>query len=546
MNAPGAPFVEAVRRFADAVLDLGRDAYGGRRTPLFVDGLSLDGREPVRWRSQGEDWVLSNLASQQVLLRVLDGLSALAGEARYREAALDAVRFALAELRVGDLLCWGGHMAFDLERKKPVLAVGKGDPGEEELAPRPLHELKSHYPYWELFWEADPAETRRFIEGYWEAHVLDWETLEFSRHGAPGKRPAKEVEGGVWGRSSVGGPVFFRGRGLTFMNAGSDLYYAAGMLHSLGGDEGPLVWAKRLARRYVETRHPATGLGGYQFSISITSFRGDRAVEQLGGQLARHDPIEARVCMPGRILTIIGHAALCRMRLFEVLGPAGRELLDWAVEDLLAFGRHSYDPATNQLHPLLTDGTRLTGLVLEKDGYYGKKGAVLGPLAADSLLLWSYAKAFRLSRAAGLWNVARGVALGCGFGDIGAVGGSDARLEAGTRSADPRAIFAFLELFDATANESYLALARAIGENILEGCIFGGLFAESATHRFTRLDRLEPLALLHLASALRGEPGSVPAYCGGAGYFEAEHDGAGLRQDGRFIYAQRLAAPGPS
>ena len=49
-----------------------------------------------------------------------------------------------------------------------------------------------------------------------------------------------------------GGPIFFVGRGLTFINCGSDLYYAAGLLHHFTGEAPPLVWAKRLNERFLE------------------------------------------------------------------------------------------------------------------------------------------------------------------------------------------------------------------------------------------------------------------------------------------------------
>ena len=32
----------------------------------------------------------------------------------------------------------------------------------------------------------DPGSARRFVEGFWNAHVLDWSTLEISRHGEYG------------------------------------------------------------------------------------------------------------------------------------------------------------------------------------------------------------------------------------------------------------------------------------------------------------------------------------------------------------------------
>lgn len=101
------PYIDAVRQFADTVTERGRDVYGDMQTPLFVDGLHAESLEPVRWKCRGETWVLSNFASQQPLLRTLDGLSAVTEEPRYREAAEDATRYALQETRgPSGLLNW--------------------------------------------------------------------------------------------------------------------------------------------------------------------------------------------------------------------------------------------------------------------------------------------------------------------------------------------------------------------------------------------------------------------------------------------------------
>jgi hypothetical protein len=93
------PYLDAVRSFADTVTGRGRDVYGDRQTPLFADGLHARNLEPVRWMCRGETWVLCNFASQQPLLRTLDGLSAVTGEPRYRQAAEEATRYALKHLR---------------------------------------------------------------------------------------------------------------------------------------------------------------------------------------------------------------------------------------------------------------------------------------------------------------------------------------------------------------------------------------------------------------------------------------------------------------
>jgi len=73
----GNKYLKAVRNFADTVIEKGCDTYGEKDTPLFVDGLHAQSLKPVIWKKDGQSWVLSNFASQQPLIRILDGRSTL-------------------------------------------------------------------------------------------------------------------------------------------------------------------------------------------------------------------------------------------------------------------------------------------------------------------------------------------------------------------------------------------------------------------------------------------------------------------------------------
>ena len=79
-------YLKAVQNFADTVIEKGRDTYGSKHTPLFVDGLHVKSLKPVIWKKDGQSWLLSNFASQQPLIRTLDGLSALTMDTKYRRA----------------------------------------------------------------------------------------------------------------------------------------------------------------------------------------------------------------------------------------------------------------------------------------------------------------------------------------------------------------------------------------------------------------------------------------------------------------------------
>ena len=83
-----------MREFADNVLKYGRDTYGPKHTPLFVDGLNIHTYEPVKWIDpDGTMSILSNLARQQNLCRTLDGLSKITDDHKYRQAAMEAIQY---------------------------------------------------------------------------------------------------------------------------------------------------------------------------------------------------------------------------------------------------------------------------------------------------------------------------------------------------------------------------------------------------------------------------------------------------------------------
>ncbi len=495
-------FVQAVQAFADDALKYGRDTYGPKHTPLFVDGINMETHEPVMWKSAtGHAWVLSDLGNQQIFFRTLTGLSALTGDPKYKQAAVDATRYAFENLIEDGFLAWGGHMAYNASDDVTVFAEDKSK----------VHELKSTYPFYELMWEIDPRTTKALIENMWNGHILDWSILDFNRHGVPRK------PGLLWRNKYKGGPVFFWGKGLTFINAGSDLVYAAAMLSKFTGDPEPLVWAKRLAHRYVETRDPKTGIGGYQFSQmasarcdDVGKIRGDRAQYFFAEDFRGHHVVEGTL-FPGHGNTPEVRPQICEMLLGESLGSRGSEFIEWARQELTAWGKSAYRAKDNTFIPMLTDGTSMEGYVIKKDGYYGPKGRVLTAGKAGAIDFWTYALGYRITGDEFLWQMTRSITNANHFEE----------------SADPTALLGFLELYRKTKDRSYLQSAERVGDNILAA----GRFRKG----WVKFDRVEPLALLELAAAVRDRPQLVPAYNGGAGFFSATYADQGNKYD-EFLY----------
>ncbi|MHC4204954.1 MAG: pectate lyase [Planctomycetota bacterium] len=520
-------YLSAVQTFADNVLKYGKDTYGPKHTPLFVDGLNIHTHEPVEWKRDGNVWILTNLASQQNLFRVLDGLTNLTKDAKYRQAAVEAIEYAFANLRSPNgLLHWGGHIAYDA--RADALCM-------EQYS----HELKCHYPYYELMWQVNPQATRQYLETFWAAHILNWSNLEMNRHGSP-----KKQFGNPWANEFKAEPVFFWGKGLSFLNTGSDLFYAGSMLSKLSGQDEPLIWSKRLAKRYVETRNPKTGIGGYQFNQSRTAscapgVRGDRAQYQYGDDFPGHFVVEGTL-FPCYGSTPAVKPQICQFLLGEALGDSGREFTQWALEELTAWGKVAYRKKDNSFIPMLTDGTSMEGYVCKKDGYFGPKGRVLRAGRAGPMDFWTYALAYRMTGDAFMWEMTRSIARGNDFGDIGAALGDEPHLPDRTNSSAYALVLGFLELHKKTGNDAFLNQAKKIGDNIVKIYFHKGFFVRSQKHLYTKFDAIEPLVLLHLYCTLKPKTVTVPTVWPSSSFFHCPHDGKGRTYDNSVIYSQKI------
>ena len=545
MNTLGhSKYLLAVCHFADQAIAKARDTYGPKHTPLFVDAVHVETRAPAVWHHKGAEWIMSNLANQQIFFRTLVGLSTLTGQQRYRGAAVKALQYAFAHLRSPNgLLHWGGHCLYDAGSDSHV---GEGY----------RHELKASYPFYDLLWQVDSQATRQFVEALWCAHILDWKNLDMNRHGS---FTAEAVD--PWDHQYDGGPVFFLGQGLTFVNAGSDLIYAAALLHKFTNDSRPLLWAKRLARRYVQTRDSSTGLGGYQYSQiskpvsrrdastaveSASRISVDRAQLQFGAEFDDL-AIEGKLLDHRRSLTRYPRFSLCQMALAEALGPAGDEFLHWAHEDLAAFGHHVYDPQDNQCQPMFSDGTRLDPQNVASASHYRSKDIVpyysaksFQPYPARGLFFYAYAKAFRLTRAPFMWEMVRHIARGNDLGNLGDTNGDRSRLHDSSPASDPLLLLGLVELIRTTHRKDLLDLGCRLGDNILDQRCIRGQFVSRPDQIFAKLDAVEPLALLHLESAIRGQAELVPPHPASRPWFHCDYDGLGRTTDLKVIYDQDL------
>ncbi|MHC4642985.1 MAG: hypothetical protein ACYS32_15190 [Planctomycetota bacterium] len=502
-------YLKAVQNFADTVIEKGRDTYGNKHTPLFADGLHAKSLKPVIWKKDGQSWVLCNFASQQPLIRTLDGLSTLTVDTKYRRAAEDATRYALKHLQSPNgLLYWGGHLAWDLEQERPVGQYAG------------IHEVKGHQPYYRLMWEIEPESTRRLMEAIWATHILDWNRLDYNRH-ANTEKPAEPK----WNHEfddNIEVPFPAKGGNLSFANVTPPLMHSGTMLAVLGQDKDALRWTRRLTYRWQQGKHPKTGLCGGQLSYR----KNDRAQDALGHV---HPSInEARIVASYHQTSRYHHLPLVQMQAGETLLKAGgkyadvgREFIAWALEDLKIYARRSYNSDKGKFIAMMIDGTALKWQEAN-EGYYIPNS--FAPRNPDGTLLWGYAMAYRLSKDETHWKMVRQIAQSMGIGDIGLSTGKKQALNFNTVLADWRMIYVLLELYRAEHDRAMLRLASRIADNLLKLQKETGMFPRSGRDYARTGDEI-PLALLHLAAALEGKSDKMPQPVFDSRFFHCEYHG---------------------
>ena len=502
-------YLDAVRTFADRVLQSGKDIYGPQTTPLFVDGLHVTTLEPVKWECRGETWVLSNFASQQPLLRTLDGLTALTSQEKYRQVAEQATGYALQNLTTPNgLLYWGGHLAWDLEKEKPVGQYAD------------VHEMKSHQPYYSLMWRINAPATRKLMETVWMGHILDWSRLDYNRHASVKKPGARNWKHKF--NANIEVPFPTKSSNLSFVNVTPPLLHSSAMLAILDKNRDVLTWTRRLAYRWQQGKDPETGLCGGQLSYR----EHDRAQDALGHV---HPNInEAKIIASYHQTSRYHTLPLAQMQAALALMPAGgkyamigHEFIFWASEDLKTYTQHSYDTKTGQFIALMTDGTPIKWRE-SRSGYYVP--ASFAPRKPDGFILWGYALAFRLTSNEIHWQMVRNILRQFNLGDIGRPGGIVSAIKYDNDHNDWRTIYALLELHQATNDDKFLRLASSIADNILTMQTPTGLFPRSGREWARTGDEI-PLALLHLAAAIMGRGSLLPPPIFDGRFFHCEYHG---------------------
>lgn len=180
-------FLEVVRRYADTMIEYGRDTYGDQKSGLLLSALDRNTLGPLTIRPSppggirredrsGLPWrplVGANPHLDQNLLRILYTLTEITGDRRYSDAADHELEwfFKNTQSPVTGLLPWGEHLCWDVMLDKPV--SGGTDYN---------HEFARPWVLWDRCYQLAPEASKKFALGLWEHQVADHNTGAFDRH----------------------------------------------------------------------------------------------------------------------------------------------------------------------------------------------------------------------------------------------------------------------------------------------------------------------------------------------------------------------------
>lgn len=186
-------WTDVPRRFADQLIEKGRDTYGEVETPLFVSQLDIRTGSPPDVTTSlystekrgGAGPATNNLQFDGGLLRLLYGLSNMSGDPKYASSADAYLGYYLEYLPLpSGYFPWGDHRGYDVFGDEAIEGPG---------------EFKVALPLWDRMYAIYPeAVTRQIIA--LRRHILDEDrSLAFDRHFPPGADPhCTNASPGAW------------------------------------------------------------------------------------------------------------------------------------------------------------------------------------------------------------------------------------------------------------------------------------------------------------------------------------------------------------
>lgn len=573
--------VDILTEFLDEVLKLGADRWNG--TPLISDGYNTLTDMPYEWpfpttTKNPAPAVLSDLASQGNLMRMMDGIGNWIYDDKYKDR-VDAIHHYYVDHYLSpanSLPYWGGHAAVNLKTGTPT----EGEPDTN------THELKDNFVYLDAFGRVDSSLPLTIAQSVWDIHIKDFNTFDFNRHGSFTSKPDLS-----WWNSEFDDeayrPEFVPTLNCGFRLAANDFLYVMAQAYRSSGNVTALKWARRLWKKFADVCDEQTGLGGYMFtsaygcpdvkefpdpidspewiekileynSVYTWTTYGDRAYVQFKDEVVRKGlmtEVEAEAqCREANAMfspsymefsaqpvefilvdELKNAAAKASAEEKDLLLKWIREIEDYNLKRLSNYATLAYNPETNKVKPVWANGVDMTGFIVERPGYYYNQSinyVMREESVTDSMFL-AYLTVFtktahrtdKEEERRAIWETLRNMAKKKGLGDWGDYGSVNPSVNLSTTNSTPMNCIIASYLYETTGNGAYLDLARRIGENIIDTYYHNRIFKDSTSYKNIRWcgkNDAMPYSLYLLEHAIRGTLSSVTYYCPNGAQFTAD------------------------
>ncbi len=549
---------ETLIRHIENIYDYAGDKTGG--SPLIAMTVDRINLSPGIWYDENKsEYIPCEIAGLSSFLRAVDSVGFLTEDESYNKRVEDLYRFILEKGTASNgLPYWGGHTVIEMETQKAN--------GGKYLC----QELKSHFPYMDPFFRVDPEAAEKICYGTFIQHVVDWDTMELTRHGEYVGETSEELwrnqtdtftltEGGYQPQYTTN---------LGFSVAAIDFAQLAVELAKYNQDKNAVNTYLKVFDSLWKTSDPDTLINVYMNStagrygydappgvLDISTYTPDGKwwlLDPLPGELTTTgwgdrwwnvmgEDLIAEGYVPEEKQWLIRECYLKQDNDPELYYPfthwdfvkavgddtyEGKLVIDRAIRSHANYIRYAYDEEQNNFKRIFVDGvTDITGFVVKRNGYgysagykfnrsSGGTGTFLGSVYTyiNGINYPEYKEYTDI-----LWNYIQNYAYFKDYGTLGKAypghGGTEVNLT--TTETDPNILLAFIYLYEGTGNVAYLDFARAIADNIIKENMVEGMFTNNIDGQFVYTGSSNgnyPFIFAILEATIRGEQELLPVF----------------------------------
>ncbi|MBQ4259988.1 MAG: S-layer homology domain-containing protein [Lachnospiraceae bacterium] len=544
--------LEALIAHCENALTYGRNQEGATYPQLFVDGINPSSKIAPKWDVMEQ--VPSNLYSQNMLLKMLEGMTWITGDQKYQDAAYQQIQMRYDTLGLVDengLFYAGPHSFVD---------VITGDYVDV------WHEVKGQELPIELYYKVDPEGFEKFVTACWNAHIYDFSSLVMNRHGVHNK--LMQNGGDIWSAAYTNPDPFVVSEKIPFVSSAIDLIEMAVFLSEKTGDPKYKAWGDRMLDKVIGVTNPDTGMTGAQYGVLydpttgdyedrwLLNFAGADFVDNQGTDYKTLTTADYKIAgenMKTNRVTVKATAGLGPRVFAELYEMTGDETYyDFAKGNIMGFVRYMYDKERHLYNGyMMTNGTDVNPgkdngpvLVAPRGGYYMTEGysfpeteAIADENFEGMIAVCHMLKPEEQAEKQEIWDAIRAWGIHEGMGDLGTYMGENVNVNLQSTCFRPLFCVGLVSLYKYTGNQQYYDLAVRIADNIVARFFKEetGMFATYAYAPYTKFSDERVYAVFCVEAMTRGLLDRIDLDFSNSN-FDIVHSQYGQRTDTELFY----------